>query len=143
MSLEVVGKLVSRHSAEPEVVQKRIARAEAEQMAVRQLFNWIMWGMIVFGIGVVLLVVGKSGLVAMGAWIKLVSSCLMLGGIGIGAAGMLNAIRKGMQLPTSRRATVELEGSVEQKSLPTNPIPDSLPSVTERTTQLISPEDSH
>src|SRR6476660_3245661 len=144
MSLEVVGKLVARHSPQPEVIQKRIARAEAEQIAVRQMFNWITWGMIVFGIGLALLLVNKS--FDMGAWIKLISSCLMLGGTGIGAAGVLNSIRNsfrnGTQLAADRHANNEMAEAIESKSLPTNPIPDALPSITEHTTQLISPVDS-
>jgi hypothetical protein len=141
MNLEVVGKLVARHSAEPEVVQKRLAGAEAEQIAVRQMFSWITWGMVVFGIGLVLLLVNKS--FDMGPWIKLISSCLMLGGAGIGAAGVLNSIRHGTQLAAGRRASIEIAEEIDAKSLPTNPIPDALPSITERTTQLISPEDPH
>ena len=141
MNLEVVGKLVARHSAEPEVVQKRLAGAEAEQIAVRQMFSWITWGMVVFGIGLVLLLVNKS--FDMGPWIKLISSCLMLGGAGIGAAGVLNSIRHGTQLTVGRPPTIEMAEAIEPKSLPTNPIPEAPPSITEHTTQLISPEDSH
>jgi hypothetical protein len=140
MNLEAVDKLVASHSALPTEVQKKIARADAEKIVVRQMFNWITWGMIVFGIGLLLLLINKS--FDMGAWIKLISSCLMLGGAGIGAAAVLNSIRKGTQL-SGGRETREFRESVETKNLPTtNTFPDALPSITERTTQLISSEDS-
>jgi len=140
MNLEMVAKLTANHSASPAEVQKKHTRAEADQIIVRQMFNWITWGMIVFGIGVLLLVINKS--FDMGAWVKLISTCLMLGGSGICAAGILNSIRKGTQLSAGREPHEFLE-SVETKSLPaTNSFPDALPSITERTTELISSEDS-
>ncbi|HJX89511.1 MAG TPA: hypothetical protein VJ372_03400 [Pyrinomonadaceae bacterium] len=140
MNLEAVDKLVASHSASPTEVQKKIARADAEKIVVRQMFNWITWGMIVFGIGVLLLVINKS--FDMGAWIKLTSTCLMLGGSGICAAGILNSIRKGTQLSAGRE-TREFREPVETKTLAaTNSFPDALQSITERTTELLSSEDS-
>jgi hypothetical protein len=121
-------------------LKRKVARSEAEQIIVRQMFNWITWGMIVFGIGVLLLVINRS--FDMGAWIKLISSCLILGGAGIGAAGVLDSIRKGTQL-SARRETREVREPVETKTLPaTSSFPDALPSITERTTPLVSSEDS-
>jgi hypothetical protein len=140
MNLETVAKLTANHSASPLEIKKKRDRAEAEQIVVRQMFNWITWGMIVFGIGVLLLVINKS--FDMGAWIKLISTCLMLGGSGICAAGILNSIRKGTQLSAGRE-TREFREPVETKTLPaTNSFPDALPSITERTTKLISSKDS-
>ncbi len=46
MSLEMVGKLVTQHSSSPAETQKKIEKAELEQALVRQMFNWIIWGMI-------------------------------------------------------------------------------------------------
>jgi hypothetical protein len=129
MNLEIVAKLTANHSASPAELKRKHTRAEADQIIVRQMFNWITWGMIVFGIGVLLLVINKS--FDMGAWIKLISTCLMLGGSGICATGILNSIRKGAQLSVGRE-THEFREPVETKNLPANnSFPDALPSITE------------
>ncbi|HEV8367680.1 MAG TPA: hypothetical protein VGQ39_07005 [Pyrinomonadaceae bacterium] len=139
MSLEAVGKLVASHSASPEGAQLKIAKVEAEQIVVRQMVNWLTWGMIILGIGVAMLVVNKY--FDIGRWFQLASSCLLLGGTGIAAAGVLNAVRQGVNVSGMRSKSSELPNN-EPKSLPTNPFPEALPSVTERTTKLISTEDS-
>ena len=141
MSLEPVGKLVARHSSSPAEVQKRIDRAEAEKIIVSRMFNWIMWGMIIMGIGIVMIMVNKS--FDIGRWFKLLSSCVALGGAGIAAAGVMNSMRQGIQL-SGRRSPIEIAPTLEPatltegKTLPTNEFPDAPPSITERTTKLIS-----
>jgi len=145
MSLETVSKLVTRHSASPAEIQKRIDRAEAEKIIVSRMFTWIMWGMIIMGIGIVMIMVNKS--FDIGRWFKLMSSCVALGGAGIAAAGVMNSMRQGVQL-SGRRSPIEIAPTpepatlAEGKALPTNEFPDAPPSVTERTTQLISGEAS-
>jgi uncharacterized membrane protein len=134
MNLETVSQLVVRHTVSPGEIQKRIDSAQCERAMVGRMFNWIMWGMILLGIGVVMIVVNKT--FDVGKWFRLLSTLTMLSGVGISMAGLLKAIRQGVQLSGNRRP-VELSGQTETKSLPTNPFPDSLPSVTERTTQLI------
>ena len=139
MSLEAVAKLVAEHSSSPIEVQKKADKVALEAAIVRNMFNWIMWGMIIIGLGVFLLVVNKN--LGIGKEVGLVSSFLLLGGVGVAAAGLLKAIKQGTLLATSRHNN-QISGSSDTKSLPTHPIPAALPSVTERTTQLIGVEDA-
>jgi hypothetical protein len=136
MNLETVGQLVARHTTLPGEIQERIEKANCERVMVSRMFNWIMWGMIVMGIGVVMIVTNKT--FDIGKVFRLLSSLMMLSGVGIAMAGVLNGIRQGVQL--SGRRPIELAGKTNTKSLPTNPFPEALPSVTERTTQLIGHE---
>jgi hypothetical protein len=138
MSLETIGKLVARHTGSPSVAQAKLDRAEAEKAVVRNMFNWMIWGMLLVGIGVVMIVVNKS--FPIGDWFRLLSSLLVVGGMGVATGGVLNAIRRGT-LP-SRREHDQLAGSPDTNELPTNSIPAELPSVTERTTQLIAVDEA-
>lgn len=133
MNLESVGNLVARHSASPAAVQLRIDRREREQAAVRMMFNWMTWGFLILGIGVAMIVINKN--FDIGNWFATLSSFIALGGMGVAVAGVFKAMRQGTSLP-ARQTSGEL-GSREKKSVPTNPIPPALPSVTEQTTQLI------
>jgi hypothetical protein len=132
MSLETVGKLVAQHSSSPIEVQNQLDKAALEQAMVRKMFNWLMWGMIILGIGVAMLVVNKN--FDIGRWFNLLSSLFILGGTGVASAGVLNAIRRGVTIAGVRPPN--------RKSLPTSPLPVELPSVTERTTQLIGVEEA-
>ena len=133
MGLENVGRLVAEHTSLP-VEQRKIAKAELEQQLVRTMFNWITWGMIILGIGVVLLVVDKS--FHIGPMLKFASTLLMLGGLGVATGGVLHAIKQGVSMSGKKRVD-QISGSVDTKRLPTNPFPASLPSVTDRTTHLL------
>jgi hypothetical protein len=132
MSLETVGKLVAQHSSSTVEVQNQLDKAALEQAMVRKMFTWLMWGMIILGIGVAMLVVNKN--FDIGRWFNLLSSLFILGGTGVASAGVLNAIRRGVTIAGVRPPN--------QKSLPTSPLPVELPSVTERTTQLIGVDDA-
>ena len=130
MNLESVGKLVARHSASPAAVQRRIDSADREQAAVRMMFNWMMWGAIILGIGVAMIVINKN--FDIGKWFATLSSFLVLAGAGVGLAGVFKGIKLG-----SAPRSAELPRTEEPKTIDTNPIPPALPSVTEQTTQLI------
>jgi len=138
MSLETVSKLVVRHTSSPVAVQTKLQRAEAEKEIVRSMFTWMIWGMLLVGIGVVLIVINKN--FPIGNWFRLLSSLLVLGGMGISVGGVLNAIRRGT-LP-ARVEPNQLTEPRDTDSFPTNPIPAALPSVTERTTQLIAVDEA-
>jgi len=103
------------------------------------MFNWLMLGMIVIGVGIAMLVVNKY--FDLGKWFSLVSASLLLGGTTIATAGVLNAIRQGVRV-SGRQPNDQISRSLEPKLLPTNPIPASVPSITERTTQLIPADDA-
>lgn len=138
MSLETVGKLVATHTGSPAAMQAKLEKAEAEKAIVRSMLNWMIWGMLMVGIGVVMIVINKS--FPIGKWFVALSSFLAIGGMGVATGGVLNALRRGT-LP-SRREPDQLPGSPDTNELPTHPIPAELPSVTERTTQLIAVEDA-
>ena len=138
MSLETIGKLVAKHTGSPAAAQAKLDRAEAERVIVRSMFSWMIWGMLIVGIGVVMVLINKS--FPIGNWFRLLSSLLVIGGMGIAVGGVLNAIRRGT-LPSSREP-VQLSGSPDTKELPTNRQPAELTSVTERTTQLIAVEEA-
>lgn len=120
---------------EPSAEGAKLDRAQREALVVRQMFRWISWGIIVLGLGVLMLVVDKS--FDVGKAFKFVCTLVMLAGIGIATYGVLSTMMKGgppalkatepgqdeLRAPTTR----ELEGGT--------PIP--VPSVTERTTELI------
>lgn len=138
MSLEAVSKLVAEHSSELVEVQKKADKVALEAAIVRSMFNWITWGIIILGVGVFLLILDRS--LSIGKGFSIFTSFLMLSGLGIATAGVLKAIKQGTTFATGRRDN-QISGTPDTKSLPTNEIPDALPSVTERTTQLIGVED--
>ena len=139
MNLLMVGQLVSQHGGE---AQKKIALRRSEQEIVSCMFKRIWWGIVILGLGVGMFVTGKNLLFfdpVVAVWLRLLSTFVILGGAGMSLFGVLNAMRQGASLSSGRRPT-ELAEPVDAKQLPTNPIPDALPSVTERTTQLIPVE---
>jgi len=138
MSLETVGKLVARHTGSPAAAQAKSERAVAEKVIVRSMFTWMMWGMFIVGIGVVMVVVNKN--FPIGDWFRLLGSLLAIGGTGVMIGGVFNAVRRGT-LP-SRREPNQLQEPPDTNELPPNRIPAELPSVTERTTQLIAVEEA-
>ena len=139
MSLETVGKLVAQHDGSPLEKQKKIDNAELEHAIVRKMINWLIWGMIVLGLGVFLLVLNKS--IDLGRWFSFLTSVLILGGMGIATAGVLNAIKQGASIQQKRPAE-QIDTTPTEKSLPTHLSTAALPSITERTTQLISVDDA-
>jgi len=139
MNLLMVGQLVAQHAGEP---QDKISRRKPDQEIISCMFKWIWWGIVVLGLGILMLVTGKTLANTkvidpfIAGWLRLISTYVILGGTGMSAFGVLNALRQGASLSSGRGST-ELTEVVEKKQLPTNPIPPALPSVTERTTQLI------
>ena len=134
MSLDSVGNLVAQHSSSIAPSQSKLDKARREQAIVQYMFKWLSIGMIIVGIAVLMLVANKY--FDLGKWFGLVTAVLMIGGVGVASCGVLNAIRKGASLPVTK-GPKELPLAASDKSLPTNPSPESLASVTERTTQLI------
>lgn len=138
MNLHAVSKLVAEHTASPDLI--KTSNREREQALVRGMFNWIMWGMILIGLGVVLIMINKS--FNIGGFFRLAASLTSIAGMGVTIGGVLNAVRKGTSLSAATQAR-QIPASSEPTQLPTNPIPPALPSVTEHTTQLLdTPVDS-
>jgi zinc-ribbon domain len=139
MSLETVGELVAQHSNMPTATQRKLAKAELDRAIALKMFTWMKWGMIILGIGVAMIVVGKN--FNIGSWFKLLSSFVVLSGIAIACAGLFDAMMKGARL-SGAKSMKQMAAGTESQLLPTNPIPQELPSVTERTTQLIGVEEA-
>lgn len=133
MNLESVGTLVAQHSTMAPTSPKA-EKLRAEQEILRSMFTAMMIGMAILFTGLLLLVVNKT--FSLGAAVSLVATFLLVGGTGYATFAILNAVRKnallGMGKPQPQLTPAK------DKSLPTNSFPEALPSVTERTTQLIS-----
>src|SRR5262252_243504 len=67
---------------------------ERDQMLVRRMFRWISAGLIVLGLGLLMLITGRSGLIDVGKWFGLTSSVLMIMGIAIAAYGLISSVTK-------------------------------------------------
>ena len=123
-NLEPVSKLIVNN---PAAGQLKLEKAEREKLALRRMVSWMMWGMLILLIGVVVIVINKT--FNLDPLIKLVGTFITLGGVSVTMYGLLDTMRGGKGRPKSVKAdtTRELGGRL--------PVP--LPSVTERTTQLI------
>ena len=139
MSLEPVGKLVAAHSSSLETEEMKVRQADVERAMIQRMTRWITWGMLILGIGVLMLVLNKS--FVPGKELHLVASLLLLTGVGMALYGVLTHLRDGATL-TSKTNLKSIPLGEPTKSLPTRGTPVSLPSVTERTTQLIAPPNS-
>jgi hypothetical protein len=134
MNLHAVSKLVAEHSGSEVEIQRKLDRAAQERALVRGMFNWVTWGLIIMGIGVVLIMVNKS--LHIDGLFRLLGMITTLSGMGIVIGGAMNTVRKGLAAPDTRPQR-EIASTKDPNALPTNPIPPALPSVTERTTQLL------
>ncbi len=134
MNLVTIAKLVSDHSPAPGIAERKLQKAESERVLQQRMVRWMMWGMLVMGLGVVMLVANKS--FDLGKLFNLISAIVLLTGVGIATYGVLAAMRDGASLKgkTSSKSIAEAETT---KSLSSPGVPVELPSVTERTTQLI------
>lgn len=139
MSLETVGQLVAQHAGKPTETQEKLTKAELEQALLRKMVTCLKWGSIIIGLGVFLLVVNKT--LTISTYINLLSAFLMLSGLAVAGAGLFDAMMKGASL-SGAKSTKQVAGGTDAKSLPTNPNLAELPSVTERTTQLIGVEEA-
>ena len=144
-SLEVVGKLLSEHPSTGKKLE--LEEVSDEKLALRRMVSWMMWGLLIVVIGLVLIVTNKQFL--MDRLFNLLGSFLLLGGISVATYGVLDAMRGGGS--KSKRAKLSEETKNEPDELAAanttkelaERIPVPVPSVTERTTQLIENEIGH
>ncbi|HKP39164.1 MAG TPA: zinc ribbon domain-containing protein [Pyrinomonadaceae bacterium] len=131
-NLEPVGKLFVPDN---ESAQVELTKAERESLLVRHMFRWMSWGGIALLIGVVLLVVSKQ--VFPSPLIALPASFFLIAGIVMASYGVFSAIGRGTKLPLEKapKSPNELRPADTTNELDVARIP--VPSVTERTTQLI------
>jgi len=134
-NLEPVSKLITGDSDD-----LAAARREHERLLVGRMFRWISWGCLVLFVGVIMLVVNKSGVVYL-PMLKLIATLITLLGVAIAGYGSLSSIAKATYLsPKTSKDPGQINQNNTTKELPEARIPVPMPSVTERTTQLISEE---
>jgi hypothetical protein len=137
MDLEAVSKLVASHLSPEEL---KAFRDESEKAVLARMVKWMMWGFLVLGIGLIFLITQKT--FVQDRLIGLLASIFILGGTGIAGYGVLAAIRDGAK--TRRSVTEpniqpkEISAAKTTASLPEERIPLPVPSVAERTTELLA-----
>ena len=136
-NLEPVNKLV----ADGRDLEVNAEKLEGDGAILRRMYRWMMWGFLILLIGLVMLVSAKA--FELPKFLGPLASFLLIGGTAAVAYGVLAALRDGAvsskKLPRATNARSELAGS-QTAELPNSSVPISLPSVTERTTQLIGEE---
>lgn len=140
MSLTTVSKLVAAHSGSSAGNLQKIKRdqSEQEQAILGRMFTWMSWGLLILSVGIVMLVINKS--YDVGKWFGLVAGLFLLSGCGTASHAVMKAIRDGANWRKSPTPKT-LDTTETSRFLPEERNPVSLPTVTERTTQLISPPD--
>ena len=138
-NLEPVSKLISNN---PDAGPLKLEKAEREKLALRRMVSWMMWGMLILLIGVVVIVINKT--FNLDPLVKLLGTFLTLGGVSVTMYGLLDTMRGGKGRPKSGSIDVESDTSDSENSFKADTtrelegrLPVPLPSVTERTTQLI------
>ena len=137
-NLEPVGRLVA---GDPAIESVGPDKSEAERLLVRRMFRWLSAGCIVMLVGVILFIINKS-FVHAGIFHAL-ASLMLMGGLVVAAYGLFSTMIKGTYLPgKTSKGPRQLSQDHATKELPEERIPIPLPSVTERTTQLIGKDKS-
>lgn len=131
MDLEAIGKLVATHLSPEEL---KAYRDNSEKAQLARMIKWMMWGLLVLGVGLILLVTQKN--FGLDRLIGMLASVFILSGLGVTTYGLLAAVRDGVQ---ARRVSAAPPAKTTD-SLPEERIPTPLPSVTERTTSLLDVE---
>jgi hypothetical protein len=136
-NLKPVSKLVAAGPG----LETKSEKLESDQAILRRMTRWMMWGCLVLLIGLILLVTGRAFDVP--KFLSPLASFLLIGGAAAAGYGVLAALRDGMaspkRLPRASEVREELRAA-STNELANQNVPISLPSVTERTTQLIGKE---
>jgi len=139
-NLEPVSKLIVNN---PNAHQLKLDKAERERLALRRMVSWMMWGMLILLIGAALIAVSKQ--LQLDPLVRLIGTFLTMGGVSVAMYGLLDTLRGGKGRPKSEANEVGSYSTESEKSIKAadttreleGRLPVPLPSVTERTTQLI------
>jgi hypothetical protein len=134
MDLETVSKLVAEHSS-PETLKSE--KSLSKKAVQNRMYYLLMWGMASFILGMAVLVVVKT--LELNKTINIAGSFLLFLAMGLMTYAVLSPMRDGSSksgkiLDPAR--TGELTETEVTKALPSARVP--VPSITERTTQLIA-----
>ncbi len=139
LALESVGKLVADHSSPEDL---KLEKSQTEKAIQQRMYRSLMWGMISFILGMAVLVVVKT--FSLDKTINLIGTLFLFIAMGLMTYGVLSRMRDGpapsRKLPPPDRIN-HLPQADTTKQLPSERVPVPLPSVTERTTQLIAADD--
>lgn len=131
-NLEPVSKLIVGGRDDDAPSDKR----EAERQLVRRMFRWISWGCLILFAGIILVVFNKGFIHE--PMFQSIATLFILAGTALAGYGVLSSIVKGTYLPDkTANASTQIDHDNATKELPEPRIPVPVPSVTERTTQLI------
>jgi hypothetical protein len=128
LNLEVIGKLVADHSAGSDEMQTKIDRAEVERAIAQRIVTWMTLGLILIGFGVVLFLIDEP--LDLPKPFETLTPLILLSGIGIAIAGLVNGIRQGFQLSSKQPSTQSLQ-QPNQQALPTHRFEQQVSSIAE------------
>lgn len=139
-NLEPISKLVVQRSPFEDIQPDK---QEQEKALVRRMFRIMGWGLLIVLIGVVLLVMARApapGLLE--NVLGVLSLIFLLGGTAVAGYSIFDAVRSSTKpaLPRPRVSKAEISQAETTNELLEERIPVPVPSVTERTTQLIATE---
>lgn len=139
-NLEPISKLVVQRSPSEDIQPDK---QEQEKALVRRMFRSMGWGLLIVLIGVILLVMARApapGLLE--NVLGVLSLIFLLGGTAVAGYSIFDAVRSSTKpaLPRPRVSKAEISQAETTNELLEERIPVPVPSVTERTTQLIATE---
>ena len=140
MDLETVSKLVVAHSS-PETL--KVEKSLTKKAAQRRMYQSFKWSVIFFILGMASLAATKT--LGFAKVYNLGPLFLVFLGMGLMLFGALSPMRdraSSLRSLPGPGSTSELPEVETTKELPSARVPVSVPSITERTTQLIATEDA-
>jgi cytochrome c biogenesis protein CcdA len=140
MDLETVSKLVAAHSS-PEKL--KLEKSLTENAIRQRRYQSLRWGMLLFILGTAALSVVKT--LALNQTFKLIALSLLFLAMGVMFFGVFTPTRDNASKPgkvSGPGRTGELPEAEATKELPSARIPVPVPSITERTTQLLATEEA-
>ena|SRR5262245_20061460 len=132
-NLEPVSKLFTGETAIDHIEPDK---SERERLLVRRMFRWISIGCLVLLFGVILLIINRGFIHE--AMFQSIASLIILGGVSVAFYGLVSSIMRGTYSGVKASPGPQrLNETRTTNELPEARTPIPLPSVTERTTQLI------